>query len=229
MAGELFEKLYTYQRQLVGGGAVLVLFFAALLLFVSEGKKCAPLILSPLGAVAVAVSETLGRFFCKRQSRPYGIAAGIFSVCLIAVAIALSGGDVTFGEMAEPVSNEMHIPGDLADAMSAILDESDDPHVLTMPGWGVYFTAYSSAFDMMYDDPHGGDLSGLDENAWAAYTQLSVLHPDMKTVSAAARRSGCDYVVLSNDIWPEMPITRFGYEPVYKGDLCTAYREVDKP
>ncbi|MBR6159597.1 MAG: hypothetical protein IKQ40_04780 [Lachnospiraceae bacterium] len=241
MLKELFGELYTYHRQLAGSGAILVLFPAALLLLAASRRKWIPLILSPLTAIAAAVTQIIETVFAKKERKALEWAraeeektsvrmfTGIFTVCLLAFAIILSGEGLIFGDMVTHKYNDMHIPGDLDAAMSGILDDSDSPRVLTMPGWGVYFKSYSSAFDMMYDDPYGDDLSFDDEDKWTAYTQLSVLHPDMKKVASAAKRSGCTYVVLSNDIWPEVPVTDFGYETFIKGDMFTVYREVAGP
>ena len=51
----------------------------------------------------------------------------------------------------------------------------------------------------------------------------------MKSLAAAAHRKGCSYVVLSKDMWPDVPITRFGYEQMLENDKCMVYREVTVP
>lgn len=227
---KLIGELNTYHMQLVGTGAVSVLFFAALLYCIREDRKNAPLILSPLCAISVAAAKVIDASFCRKEdSRRGKIFTVIFTVCILALAAASSGKDLVTGDMSQPAGNDMHIPGDLTAAMDILLEDEGELHVLTMPGWGVYFKAYSSRFMMMYDDPKDKDPGLLEGYEWTAYTELMVQHPDMRKVAASARRSGCAYVVLSNDIWPERPITFFGYEPVYEGEVCTVYREVKAP
>lgn len=230
MIGEIFYKLHTYHRYLAGGGAVLVLSAAALLLCAKSGIKWKALILSPFGVIGIGAAKVFEEMSRKiKEGGKRWVFAGLFVACLLLLAIICSGDSLVSGQVGEPVSNRMHLPGDLSDAMQGILEDDEAPRVLTMPGWGPNFMAYSSAFELMYEDPYGPDLSFEDEDQWLVYTQLSVLHPDMKKVAAAAHRAHCRYIVLSNDIWPDIPVTSFGYEPFISCDICTVYREVAKP
>ena len=111
--------------------------------------------------------------------------------------------------------NVMHIPQDLVESMDSILAESESPSVLTMPGWDMYFESYSSKFTIAYESD--------------ADNELEKIHPDMKKVAEAAQECNCDFVVLSRDLWPQVPISRYGYEPVYETDGCIVYKEVKTP
>ena len=233
MVRELLYELYTAHRQLVGTGAVIVLFIAALLalalVYGGKNRGNAPVALSPLCVIAVGMAEFTDMFISRFKKPVYALAAGIFAVCLCVLAITSSGTGIVSDELSTVSDNDMHLPTGLAGAMDAILADSGDPAVLTMPEWGIYLEAYSSRFSLMYEEPEGGDLSGLDEDSWNAYTELSIVHPDMKKVAMAAHRKGCTYVLLSDPLWPEKPITQYGYEPFYEGVSCCVYREVKSP
>ncbi len=233
MIRELAYELYTNHRLLAGTGSVAVLFAAsvlALFLLYPKKRQIKPLCLSVLGVIAVMIAEAADRaanIKVKVQIKRY--ACAVFVVCLCALTITSSGQPVFSKSMSEPAENDMHIPGFLLEAMDAVLAEDSEPDVLVMPGWGPLFECYSSRFKMAYEEPCENDLSGLDEEEWILYTELSTSHPDMKRVAAIAGKRGCDFVVLSNDLWPQVPITDCGYELILETDGCSVYREVKTP
>lgn len=234
MIRELIREIYNGHRVLTGDGAILVLYIASIIVMLfaepSKGRKTAPAVLS----VAATIGCAFARFFkavrsAKGLSRPVRYAAFAFALCLGILACAVSGRMVFSRELSVVSGNDLHIPQSILGSMDAILADADDPKVLTMPGWSLYFESYSSAFTLLYEDPEGDDLSGFDEDAAAVYTELTKKVPDMKKVARTARGSGCTYVVLSKDMWPEKPITRYGYDVLYEDDECCVYKEVSSP
>ena len=234
MIKEFVHEFYIGHRLLVGDGAIFVAFIAsiiAMLFLLSEkGRKIVPLFLCLPATIGCAISL----FIRAVRTRQYGsrgvkAAAVLFAVCLATLAITVSGRPVFSQDLAGKSDNDMHIPGSLVQAMDSVLAECDDPKVLTMPGWGSYLESYSSAFSLMYEDPAGGDPSSLDEDAMKAYTELGKNDPDMRKLAAIAERNDCVYVILSKDLWPEKPITRYGYELVFENEGCGVYREVMTP
>lgn len=233
MIKELFFEIYTYHRQLAGEGAVIVLFAAALLfcvcLFAKRGQRYAAGVLSILSTIGIAASEFFEEALSRIKKPVLKTAAGIFAAAICVLAIASSGRRIFSSEFSEKAIDAMHIPQGMTGAMDAILSDSEEPMVLTMPGWGLFFTSYSSRFQMMYEEGHGGDITSFDEDERVAFGELSDVHPDMKKVSLSARRAGCTYIVTSRDIWPEIPLTKFGYELMYENDNCLVYKEVTTP
>ena len=234
MVLELIRKLYTMFRQLAGTGTVLVLFIAAALAMVlyysKRSKGSIGALLSPVGIIGVIMASVLYDVASDNRGRRWlRNAAVVFTACLCICAITSQGTSVFSGELSETAENELHIPSYLLDVMSKIVKDTDNPCVLVMPGWGPYFESYSSRFVMAYPEPQGDDLSAFDEDERIMYTQLCRTYPDMKSLAAAAHRKGCSYVVLSKDMWPDVPITRFGYEQMLENDKCMVYREVTVP
>ena len=234
MIRELLYELYTDHRYVAGSGAVLILYLASVLTIVLTGSGKKDRILPAVMSVPVSIGYALSVFIDTvtegRKKKPaLFYATCIFAGVICLMAVAASGTAVFSKDIAQIAENDMHIPYGLTETMDAILDESDDPKVLTMPGWGPYFESYSSAFSMMYEEPEKGDISGMNEDESCVYTELSKVHPDMRKVVLAARRNGCTYVVLSDGIWPDIPITQCGYELVREGGGSLLYREVKTP
>ena len=234
MIKELFYELYNGYRQVVGKGAVIVLFIASLpalfRLYGDKDRGWAGALLSPLSVIGCAASGLVGKILSVKED---GRAKRLFSfalvLCLCILAVTVSGSNIIYENITHYAENDMHIPQDMILSMDAVLSDSDDPKVLTMPGWGLYFESYSSAFDMMYEEPANGDSALLDEDERTVYIQLSDVHPDMKKITSIAHRYGCGYIVLSNGIWPDVPVTSCGYELLYGTDSCSVYREVRTP
>ena len=234
MIRQMIHEIYNGHRVLTGDGAILVLYIASIIVMLfflpSKGIKTAPLILSVAATIGCAFARFLSAVrSAKGCAKPVRYAATVLAVCLGVLAFAVSGKMVFSRDLSGASTNEFHIPDGLLRSMDEILADCDDPKVLTMPGWGLYLKSYSSAFTLMYEDPEGGDISSLDEDEMKVYTELTKNAPDMKKVADIARGSGCSYVILSKDLWPEKPITRYGYDLLFEDDDCCVYREVSAP
>ncbi len=226
MIKELLSELHNTLRSIVGDGSIFVLHIASAILLISvftkTSKRMRGVILSVPAAVAVAVSyvfEKACSLTCKNRMIKYAAAA--FAACLCLLAISSSGRSVFSKELCERAENDMHLPGDMETAMLAILKEDDQPRVLVPYKWGAYFSAYSSRFTVVYDDP---GMTGSDRQI--LMDQLDSIRPDMKKVTAIAHKQGCTYAVIPDGIWPEVPIDRCGYELMVDCDGCNVYREV---
>lgn len=208
MVRELFVRLYDLYRQFTGTGTVIVLFIVSLIvLVISKKDRCTqPAALSVLGTVGWAVSEII--------SSLTGISV-VFAVAVCILAVTSSGTNVLAPDMNTKAENAMHIPAHLLESMDAIKDETDSACILTMPGWELYFECYSSGFAVV-DDPE-------------AQRELDKHQPDMKIIARKAHECKCDYVVISSDIWPEVPITKYGYDLVFETEGCAVYKEVMTP
>ncbi len=231
MIRELLGELYTSYRLFLGNGTVLTLFAVSVaVLAVSDiALHKRPVILSVLGTIGCAVAAVIDKITgSKESSAVQRILCVIFSSAVCVLAIVSSGENVLSSDMNAVAENELHIPSQLVEAMDAVLDDSDAPSVLTMPGWGLYFDAYSSAFTLMFDESEE-DISGTNEYVRNAYNELKKNHPDMKKVADSSHACGCEYVVLSSDLWPEVPITRYGYELFYETGPYVVYKEVKAP
>lgn len=208
MVRELLGELYSLYRQFTGTGAIVVLFIlSAIVLGKRYKSRCEmPVYLSVLGTIGYAISEIITRLS--------GILA-VFAAAICILAVATSGSNVLSSDMNSRAENVMHLPANLVESMDVILDESYTPSILTMPEWNPYFESYSSDFIVKYE-------SGLND-------ELAKLHPDMQKVAETAHECNCEYVVISSEIWPEIPITKFGYELMYETDGCVVYKEVKTP
>lgn len=218
----------------VGTGAVIALFivsaFALVNIFRTRQKGSAYTLLSPLGTIGSAVSEMFKAIIsAKYPGTGVKVAAVVFAVVLVMLSITSSGEYVFSDEISSPSTNTMHMPEGLIGAADALLADCDDPKVLTMPGWGTYLTAYSSRISLMYTDPFCKDVTELGEDARNAYTELDRTHPDMKKIAQLARKNGCGYVIVSDKMWPEFPLTYYGFESIYDDGNCTVYKEVSAP
>lgn len=226
MIRELFFELYRGWRNIVGDGNVAVLYIASVIALLTvvraEGKRAMLLCLSVLGTIGSAISYAIGKVReLPLKKRPTGYAAVIFSACLCLIGIASSGRSVFSPEMCERAENGMHISSHLITAMDAIMQEEDDPVVLAPFEWTPYFKAYSSHFTMASED---NAISGSEYRMLSS--ELDGIHPDMKKVASVARQRGYRYVVLPDDIWPEIPITGCGYELLKECGKVSVYREV---
>ena len=208
MVRELLGELYSLYRQFTGTGAIVVLFILSVIVLGKRYKsRCEmPVYLSVLGTIGYAISEIITRLS--------GILA-VFAAAICILAVATSGSNVLSSDMNSRAENVMHLPANLVESMDVILDESYTPSILTMPEWNPYFESYSSDFIVKYE-------SGLND-------ELAKLHPDMQKVAEAAHECNCEYVVISSEIWPEIPITKFGYELMYETEGCVVYKEVKTP
>ena len=227
MIRELLYELHSLLREFAGSGNVAVLFAASalLLLMFCAGKKSRNgwAVLSPLGVIALAVPEVLERVREKvKGGRFVKYAAVVFAALVMVLAVTSSGRMVFSSDHTEKAENDMHIPSYLTEAMSTLLREEGEPRVLVPYEWSPYFAAYSSRF-VLPDDV----LDGFDESA--IRSELDIIHPDMKKISNIAHRNGFGYVLLPADIWPEVPITKCGYELVLDYGGCSLYREVRDP
>lgn len=227
MIRELLYELHSLLREFAGSGNVAVLFAASalLLLMFCAGKKSRNgwAVLSPLGVIALAVPEVLERVREKvKGGRFVKYAAVVFAALVMVLAVTSSGRMVFSGDHTEKAENDMHIPSYLTEAMSTLLREEGEPRVLVPYEWSPYFAAYSSRF-VLPDDV----LDGFDEST--IRSELDIIHPDMKKISNIAHRNGFGYVLLPADIWPEVPITKCGYELVLDYGGCSLYREVRDP
>ena len=234
MIRELFYELYMFFRRFAGTGAVAVLFIVALIMY-AACRKCGEKsgwwrFLSVISAIGCAFSETFYAIVDRYRNKPlYRYLAGFFGVCLMVLAIAASGKSVFSAEFTSRAENDMHIPPGILEAAQYIAEDAENPVVLVMPGWGAYFESFSSGLKMAYHDPENEDASELGEDERTLYLQLQMDNPDMKKIAGTAHRIGCGYVVLSEDLWSEFPITRFGYELMRECDGCLVYREVNSP
>ncbi len=232
MIVELVRELYTSLRQFVGQGTLLTLFAVSVAVIViaksGKDKGVVAAILSITGTIGIAASAAYERIVSLKAKRSVKVIVAVFTAALMLLVITSSGGNVFSEEISERAADDMHLPAGLREAMDATLQDCDRPTVLTMPGWGVYLKAYSSKFEPVYDESVYG-MSDLGEDAWIVYTELGKVHPDMKKVALHARAMDCRYVILSDGIWPEFPITSFGYEKIFEGSRCSVYREVSTP
>ena len=234
MVRGLLDELHRDFTSFRGTGSVMVLFAAALivlyLLYSKRKQGTGAVGISVLAAISFVMAAAIDHALSlKTDRRLYRGGAAVFTAVLCLFTAVYSGSAVYLQGDFERAGNEMHIPDDMAEAASFIVKDADHPTVLVMPGYGPYFESFSSAYDLAYEEPYDGDLSHLGEDEWLIYTHLSTVHPVMRKVSNAAKRLGCDYVVLSDDIWPEIAITKCGYETVLELDTCSVYREVNAP
>ena len=233
MVREILFTIYSDYRDLVGGGAVIVLFIAAVtasyLMHSSKEHRYVPLILTVPVAIAEAATSFVFLAASAGKKKLYGYASCIFAVLLCILAIASSGEFVFSPDLSEKTVNTMHLPEGLAEVMDEILADSEQPAVLTVPGHGTYFESYSSRFHMMYEDAAASKAAILDEDQRIAFDEFSKIHPDMRKVASAAKRKGCGYVVTPVGMWPDIPITRFGFEVMTENDGYIVYREVNAP
>lgn len=226
MIKELLFELHSTLRGIVGEGSIFVLYIAAVIVLISvlakDRRRFLGVIVSVPAAVAVAVAcvfDRVSALSCKNRIAKY--AALIFASCLCLLAIASSGKSVFSKELCEKSENDMHLPGDMETVMSAILNEDDHPAILVPYGWSAYFNAYSSRFEVIYDDP-----ATKESDKQILMTELDSIRPDMKKVAGIAHKSGCRYAILPDGIWPQVPIEKCGYEMMLECDGINVYREV---
>lgn len=209
MIQELFNEFLTLYDKYCGNGKLLVISLAALLfLLLIKGKSSYSfllLILSPISAVSAA--------FGKLMTLMKGRLRILFTVFLCGFIVLLSGERIYSADHLTAAENSMHIPGDCIEVMDYLLARTDNPVVLAMPDQCMYYTMYSSKFNMLYENQSDDDIRYLSEDARNAFNELSVSDPDMKIVSDAAVNYGCDYIVLHADhYWPMFPLDSYDYE-----------------
>lgn len=233
MIRELISQLYNAFRQSVGTGAVITLFFASILILVQtladKDRGICGIIISPLASVSTALSQLYSRVINAKYEGKAKIAASVFAVCILALVLASSGTSVFSNGLSTPATSAMHLPEGLRDAAEAILADSEDPHVLTVPGWGLYLRAYSSRFSLFYEEPARGDSTLLPEEERVIYDQLAAHHPNTRKLTIAAKKRGCTYLLFSDGTWPDVPVEQYGYEILFQNDRCTVYKEVTTP
>lgn len=233
MIRELLYELYNGYRQIIGTGAVLVLVLASLLVIArtkKNGRNILPLILSPLSACSVAVTAVFDHI-CKKDDETslWKKAAAIFAALAVILAVAASGKSVFSSEFTERAENDMHLPGYVLSAMEAIKEDGSEPVVITMPGWEEYFTSMSSVYELPLYDGRNDVLSSVAADSSTVSFELGKKDPDMRKISEIAKRNGCKYIVLSDDLWPAVRLTSCGYEIVRECGGCTVYKEVNTP
>ncbi len=232
MIRELMYELYSNLRLVIGSGAIVVLYIAAAVFIArdpGQKRENIPLLLCP----AVAIGTCIIRLYALiRQKISRGTAqkaAVLFTVCLAALAITSSGTCVFSQELSSVAENDMHIPGGILEAASAVKADDRTASVLTMPGWDAYFSAYSSEFVLPYRAISNEMPEIPDEDERILKAELSDHYPDMKKVARFAGKKGCNYLVLSEDLWPDVPVTKYGYEEMLRCDGCVVYRKVEGP
>ena len=214
---------------MIGDGSILVLYAAAVIAVViivrDDGKRILPVILSIpaliAASAALVIKKVTGLPF---KSRFVKIIATAFAACICILTIASSGRSVFSRELCEKAENEMHLPGGVMQAMMEMLRSGDDLKVVAPYEWTPYLESYSSRFIPVYNDP-----SLKDADKELLRTELDDISPDMKKITSIAKRAGYGYVLLPEGIWPEVPITKCGYELVDEYNGCRLYREVKTP
>ncbi len=234
MIRELMAETYIRFRQYAGEGSVPALYVASVVVLLCLCpvffKKRRPMLLSVIVTPAVAVTQLVKEVCTKTEGKKiYRYARYVFVAFLVLLLVTTTGDSVFSGSITTKKYDDMHMPSDLAKAIDVVIADKEDAKVLTMPGWGLYVKAYTSKCETVYTDPKGGDISGFDEDLRVMYTELSKDHPAMKKIAMRAHAVGADHVILSNAMWPEFPITYYGYELVEAFDTCSVYREVRTP
>ncbi len=228
---ELFSEIYRGYRQFTGTGAVVVLFIVAvaviILFYRARNRKITPVILSVGGSIAFVAASVWDMVTMPNAGRRKNLAARLFAALVCVLAITLSGTSPFTRNISEKAENDMHLPSFVPEAAEAVIGDGTYKTILTMPGWGDYFKSYSSAYSVVSPDEDDAYLA--DEDMRTLYTQLIKVHPDMKKVASGAHRMECGYVILSDGIWQDIPLTDLGYELIYETEGCRVYREVRTP
>ena len=220
MLSEIFNNFYNRYALLRGDGKILVLFLVALLFLyvIRKNLNYNPfiLLLSPLGAISVALSE----IFRFAKGKILVILVSVLSV----LTIILSGQCIYSQNHAAVADSFYYIPNDYVEVMDFVLSLEDNPKVLAMPDYSIYHGMYSSRFDMMYEKRQDEDIRYLSEDARNAFNELLVHNPDMKIVSDAAIAQSCDYIILKkNYYWSEFPLTEYEYDLLKSFDGWEVY------
>ncbi len=230
MIRELLGESYTAYRGLVGTGLVVTLYLASIFVvwFVMRKKsRITPVLLSVIGSIAVSIAHVLELVWASFKEKKRRYVFVTFAALLFILAICISGTNIFLRGQSVKAENNMHLPQYIIEAADEISQKDPGARVLTMPGWGRYFGAYTSRIETI--SPEAGDESSADEDKRILLTELSKIHPDMKKVAAIAHGSGCAYVALSDGTWQDIPITDLGYELVLETKGCRLYREVSAP
>ncbi len=229
MLRELYFELHSGWRSIVGDGSMAVLYLIAAAVVVGLFAGCRRKILPALLCVTALIAAAAGLIFEKinalyEGNRRKRAAALVFAGCICMLAIFSSGRSVFSGEFCEKAENDMHIPTGIVSAMSEFAGTGEEITVLAPYEWTPYLEGFSTHLVPLYRNP---SLSTADTDMLSE--ELSKLRPDMRKITAVSKRCGCRFVLLPDGIWPEVPITRCGYELMAEYDGCSVYREVDGP
>lgn len=232
MISQMWYNFITAYRDFFGTGTVLVLFLVVLgVLFIIGIKtksqvKIIPYILSIVGTIGVGLAKLCYIPIEKEEKKSSKIFARIFIVALCIFAVVISGKRVVPNVFYYKSDNMFGISDELKNAMDYVLaDATDNVGVVAMPGFGEYFTSYSHRFHLMYEDPHGENLSELPDDVREAYVELTKKDPDMRIVAKAAKKMNCSYVVLREQkYWTDIPLTEVGYDFVDNVDGWEIYK-----
>lgn len=238
----IWNEFITKYKDYVGTGSILVLFVVMLGITVfgltknNKPVKVLPLILAPFAVVGRGITVIISKVyddFAGKTAKDRCIR--VFAIVLCFLVIAVSGRRIFSRNYVVRNDNELHIDKGLVEAMDIILDAEDEDscRVVTMPGKGCMFNAYSSRFEMLYEEPVLGDVSDYTEELREAYTELEKIYPDNRKIARAARKHDMRYIVIEDGAyWPEIPFTDLGYELLGTGDNWLVYvdaKEVTTP
>lgn len=235
MLYKLWYDFISVYKAYIGTGTILVLFVVALgyILFTgdkSEKNRLCMLILSAHGAIGCAMSKVIAKASEENEEVSGGKWGKIFKIIVLCVifvfVISISGRRME----TSTVTNNMHVSEGLVGAIDAVVsdaDACDEPvaGVATAPGYGYYFTSYSSGIRLMYEEPKYDDPAKLSDKVRDAYNELGEKYPDMRVVASAAKEADCNYIVLpKNTYWPSVTLTEIGYDIIYSNDEWEIYK-----
>ncbi|MCR5591868.1 MAG: hypothetical protein K6F73_10100 [Lachnospiraceae bacterium] len=229
MIKEMLTGLYAGLREFAGTGAVIAFFAVSVLVLIltanGKVKERALLALSFVPACGFAVSEFLSAAVRSQKKTAHKLAIALTAVAISLLAVFSSGKSVISPEFTERAENPVHVPDDIYSAMQFILQDGGNCSVLVDPEWSAYFESFSSSFTVTGHKK----AAGFSDDEGVLNFEMSKTTPDMRKIASIARRNGCTYVVLPDDIWPEVPITKFGYETAGEFGSCIVYKEVTSP
>lgn len=233
MIRELIAETYIRFRQYAGAGSIPALYVASVIVLICLCpvllRKKWPMLLSITATPAAAITQLVKAAAGKAEgNKALRYARYVFTAFLVLLLVTTAGDAVFSDSITTKKTDDMHMPADLAKAVDAVIADGGES-VLTMPGWGLYVKAYTSKCSTVYNDPKGDDTSAFDENVRVMYGELCKDHPSMRKIATSAHALHADHVILSNAMWPEFPITYYGYELVEGFDTCSVYREVRTP
>lgn len=234
MLRQLWINFVTSYKEFSGTGPVLVLFVVALMLLIlinsrndNENKNLSCL-LGGVATIGLALSKfarsIFNREYVKKSEKYFNC---IFALVLCVFAVALSGKRVFARSIIEKSDNAMHISKEMTEAADIMLKNEPAGEIRVYPGpeLGDVLMAYSSRFVCGYEEKYG-DVSEYDEDVQKAYLELSKVHPDMEAVADSAVDTGCKYVIVKTGLWPEIPISEYGFETVFENEGYVVYKYV---
>lgn len=231
MIWNLVNTISTEYHRLQGTGLILVLFVVAVGIIVAliqggyDKRSLRYTVLSPFTTIAYVISRTLATVWQndmvpvrtnqvkdgKRLLKAlFALALSVLIVCFI---VLNQGERFISSGMYEPVKNTYHMPEGFDSVLDKLLATSDGRiSVIPQPGYESYYLAYSSRFDLYYDEPTDEEFLYYSKWQQSAYNELLSNHPYMKNISDAAYHDNVEFVVLKDgDYWSEFPITEFGF------------------